>query len=179
MTKTREKSKHSLTCQFSIHVTTLFVKFFQVGGDAHVKKRQDDFNSRNNSGSSYYRSNRGGEYSPARECDPGRGNKKVIFSSGNFIKKNLKCLPIFRRALQERFEFLSGRWYELRDVSRAEASKDVEGEDGADVKGGGIAVEFRCLTCNSSQVSGSLLFLHLQQNLSNVEASVVKEDSIS
>ena len=67
------------------------------------------------------------------------------------------------RALQERFEFLSGRWYELRDVSKAEASKDVEGEDGADVKGGGIAVEFRCLTCNSSQASGSLIYMKLKK----------------
>ena len=38
-------------------------------------------------------------------------------------------------------------------MSKAEASKDVDGEDGADVKGGGLAVEFRCLTCNSNQVS--------------------------
>ena len=79
--------------------------------------------------------------------------------------------PILRRALQERFEFLSGRWYELRDVSKAAASKDVEGEDGADVKGGGggIAVEFRCLTCNSTQASGSLtLFLKTKESKSSL-----------
>ena len=63
------------------------------------------------------------------------------------------------RALLERFEFLSGRWYELRDVRKADDSKDVvEGEDAADVKGeGALAVEFRCLTCNSNQVSGHLI----------------------
>ena len=65
----------------------------------------------------------------------------------------------FCRALLERFEFLSGRWYELRDVRKADDSKDVvEGEDAADVKGeGALAVEFRCLTCNSNQVSGHFI----------------------